>query len=324
MLRYLAFGPKSFAKAPLVVSTRFNWEFYANLKGWLRPTLPTAETFPPTTAKLWLFAPETAHGWESAEDMERVVFHFSSVPDVIKSFWPQEGYMAVSLKPSETEYLRELASSLEPHYRKPSPNSLLLFQRALLDLCLILLHDREFDSNIPLETAAVERVERAIQWYLDRLAERPTLDAVADAVHISTAHLRRQFRFVYGKSPHAVLTHLRLEKASEMLASTNDKLEVIAKECGFNSASDLCRVFHRQHNVYPKVWRMYVSGTERETDDGGQLRRLIARHGSTHDGDIHVETASEKATSQTQPRKTPVTPPAAKNPKPRRKSESPT
>jgi AraC family transcriptional regulator len=283
MLRYLAFGPKDFAKAPMVVSTRFNWEFYANLDGFLRPTLPAGQTFSSAEHKLWLFAPETAHGWESSPEMERVVFHFSSVPDVIQSFWPQSGYMEAKLKTSDLQFLRNLATSLECHYRAPTPASLLLFQRALIDLCLILLRDRKFDSNVPLETFGVERVERAIQWYLARLEERPTLDAVADAVHISAAHLRRQFKLVYGKSPHAVLTHLRLERASEMLASTDDKLEVIARQCGFNSASDLCRVFHRQHKVYPKVWRTYLSGAEHETR-GNQLIRLIARTGQSQDG----------------------------------------
>jgi AraC family transcriptional regulator len=279
MLRYLASGPKDFASAPVIVSTRFNWEFFANLNGWLRPTLPSATGFDPQETTLWLFAPDTPHGWESSPQMERVVFHFPSVPDLIQSVWPTEGYMAVSLKPAEVEYLRGLAASLEPHYRKPSPVSHLLFQRALLDLCLILIRDRTFDAAIPLETVAVERVERAIQWYLSRLEERPTLEAVAAAVHISTAHLRRQFKLVYGKSPHAVLTHLRLDRASEMLASTDDKLDFIARTCGFNSASDLCRVFYRRHKIYPKVWRTYLSGTEHETRSD-QLRRLIARTGN--------------------------------------------
>jgi AraC family transcriptional regulator len=279
MLRYLAFGPKDFAHSPLIVSTRFNWEFYANLKGWLRPTLPSGQAFPPAEHKLWLFAPETAHGWESSADMERVVLHFSSIPETMQTFWPDCGYMEVTLTPTEVEQLRELGPSLEQHYRSPTPASLLLFQRALIDLCLILLRDREFDTSLPLETVAVERVERAIQWYLARLEQRPTLDALAEAIHVSTAHLRRQFRFVYGKSPHAVLTHLRLEKAAEMLASTTDKLEVISRKCGFNSASDLCRVFHRHYNVYPKLWRTFVSGAERARGDE-QVLRLIARGGA--------------------------------------------
>lgn len=293
MLRYLAYGPKDFAKAPLLVSTRYNWEFYANLKGWLRPTLPSGQAFPPAQKKLWLFAPDTAHGWESCPEMERVVFHFSSVPEVVQNIWPDCGYMEVSLGDADVEYLRELAPSLEDHYRAPTPASLLLFQRALIDLCLMLLRGREFDANVPLETVAVERVERAIQWYLARLEQRPTLDAVAEAVHVSTAHLRRQFRFVYGKSPHAVLTHLRLEKAADLLASTTDKLEVIAKKCGFNSASDLCRVFYRHYDAYPKVWRTYVSGAEQEVRDD-QLLRLIARGGSDRPLDTPEETPRGK------------------------------
>jgi AraC family transcriptional regulator len=279
MLRYLAYGPKNFARSPLLVSTRYNWEFYANLTGWLHPTLPSGKTVPPGESTLWLFSPNTAHGWVSSIDMERVVFHFSSVPELVEKLCPSGGYLQVSLRPEEIGQMRQLAKTLDPHYRAPNPASLLHFQRALLDLSLILLRDRRFDSNLPLETVAVERVERAVQWYLARLENRPTLDALAEAVHVSPAHLRRQFQQVYGKSPHTVLTHLRLERAMEMLASTSDTIETIARQSGFNSASDLCRVFHRHYNVYPNVWRTYVSGTE-TTIKQDQVSRIIARSGT--------------------------------------------
>lgn len=279
MLRYLAYGPKNFARSPLLVSTRFNWEFYANLRGWLRPTLPSGESFPPAGPKLWLFSPNTAHGWVSSLDMERVVFHFSSVPELLENHCPPEGYLEVALEPEEIDRLRNLAESLDPHYRAPNPTSLLFFQRALLDLSLMMLRDCKFASEMPLETVAVERVERAIQWFLSRLENRPTLEALAEAVHVSPAHLRRQFQTVYGKSPHTVLTHLRLERATELLASTSETIETIARQSGFNSASDLCRVFHRHYNVYPNVWRTYVSGSETSIKSD-QVSRLLARSGS--------------------------------------------
>jgi AraC-like DNA-binding protein len=117
-------------------------------------------------------------------------------------------------------------------------------------------------------------VERAIEWYLSHLHERPTLEALADVVHVSTAHLRRQFQLVYNQSPHFVLTHLRLEKAAELLATTGETLDVVARRSGFNSASDLCRVFRRRFKAYPTEWRTHVAGSEKPAD---QIERLIAR-----------------------------------------------
>jgi len=275
MLRYLAHGARDLALTPIDVTTRFNWEFYANLKGGLRPTEATIETSPfifrPT---IWVFPPERPHGWVSHQSIDRLVLHFSSVPDVIREACAERGSLSAELEPADVEMLHALGRHLEPHYRSPSPTSLLLFDRALIDLSLIFLRGRDFTSTLPLETVAVERVERAIEWYLSHLHERPTLEALADVVHVSTAHLRRQFQLVYSQSPHFVLTHLRLEKAAELLATTGETLDVVARRSGFNSASDLCRVFRRRFKAYPNEWRTHVAGSEKPAD---QIERLIAR-----------------------------------------------
>lgn len=275
MLRYLAHGLKDFVREPIMVSTRFNWEFYATLTGGMRPTGARLEeeTFGPQPL-LWLFPPDRPHGWEAKRRADRAVFHFSSVPDVIREACVERGFLRLVLEPDDVVMIRGLAKSLELHYRSPTPASLLLFDRAMIDLSLLFLRGREFGATLPLEAVAVERVERAIEWYLSHLHERPTLDALADVVHVSPAHLRRQFQFVYGRSPHLVLTHMRLERAAELLATTDDTLDLVAKRSGFNSASDLCRVFLRRFKVYPNEWRTQVAGTERPNQ---QIERLIAR-----------------------------------------------
>jgi AraC family transcriptional regulator len=275
MLRYLAYGLRDFAAGPIREMTRFNWEFYVLLRGGLRPKGKGFEgegfAKPPT---LWLFPPEHLHGWESRRRIERVVFHFSSVPDVIREACVERGHLTMQLEPEDAEMVRRLGRSLAPHYRSPTPASLLLFDRALIDLSLLLLRGREFGGALPLETVAVERVERATEWYLSHLHERPTLDALAEVVHMSVAHLRRQFRLVHGKSPHEVLTDLRLDRAAQVLANTNDTLEAVSRRSGFNSASDLCRVFRRRFGVYPNEWRTQVAGKENATE---LARRQAAR-----------------------------------------------
>lgn len=275
MLRYLAYGPKDLSEAPVPPMTRFNWEFYANLRGTLHPiTESVTQTAFETTPTLWLFPPDHVHGWESKRRIDRIVLHFSSVPDVIREACAGPGFLKTPLSPDDVAALRRMGDELKNHYRSPTPASLLLFDRALIDLSLIFLRGRDFAAALPLETVAVERVQRAIEWYLSHLHQRPTLDALADAVHISTAHLRRQFRLVYGRSPHLVLTNLRLERAAQLLATTDNTLDIVARSSGFNSASDFCRVFKQRFDVYPNEWRTQIVGEE---DPGQQLQRLVAR-----------------------------------------------
>ncbi|AHF94558.1 hypothetical protein OPIT5_20710 [Opitutaceae bacterium TAV5] len=278
MLRYLAAGYKDFSVEAIDVSSRFNWEFYANLRGQLRPSFYDLPDPPLSGPTLWVFPPETLHGWVSEAPFERVVFHFPSVPDAIREACREPRHLSSPLRKPDITFLRNLAASLQNHYRNPTPVSLLLFERALIDLSLILLREHKQDTGLPLETLAVERVERAVDWYLAHLHERPTLDALAAAVHISPAHLRRQFRLVHGRSPHEVFMQLRLDKAAGLLAGTDETLDVIAPQCGFNSTSDFCRAFRRHYKVYPNTWRTWLSGLEQDAR-GKQLERLIARSG---------------------------------------------
>lgn len=278
MLRYLASGHKDLDVNPILVATRFNWEFYANLDGQLRPTLSSGRQQAFSGPKLWLFSPTTPHGWQAAGTVERAAFHFSSVPDLLQKICAKRGWLEIELNPDGVETVRRLAAGLENDYRKPTQLSLLVYQRALLELSLLLLQAHQFGTDVPLEAVAVERVERAVEWYVARLEDRPTFEALADVVNVSPVHLRRQFKLVYGRSPHFVLTQMRLEKAAQLLATTTEHLEAIARQSGFNSSSDFCRVFHRHFKVYPNTWRTFLCGMER-AERHTQLERLIARSG---------------------------------------------
>ncbi len=290
MLRYLGYGQKDLSEDPVQPMTRFNWEFYANLSGALRPTSDTGlQVDYTTTPTLWLFAPERVHGWQSRRRVDRLVLHFSSIPDVIREACVATGSLSMPLNTEDVALLRRMGNDLKPHYRSPTPESLLLFDRALIDLSLLFLRGRDFGAALPLETVAVERVQRAVEWYLSHLHQRPTLFSLADAVHISPAHLRRQFRLVYNKSPHLVLTNLRLERAAQLLATTDNTLDVVARSSGFNSASDFCRVFKQRFDVYPNEWRTQIGGDE---NGAQQLQRLVAR--VEVKPSVSIETTPEK------------------------------
>lgn len=275
MLRHVTCGPHDLATAPLEPMTRFNWEFYANLRGALRATFAIGDAGEfETVPSLWLFPPSFAHGWQSKGVVDRISLHFSSVPDLIREACVESGFLKIALRPADVEMLRQVGGELTKHYRSPTPASLLLFDRTLLDLSLLFLRGRDFPAALPLETLAIERVQRAIEWYLTHLHQRPTFEALADAVHISPSHLRRQFQLIHGQGPHLVLTNLRLERAAQLLATTDNTLEVIARHSGFNSASDFCRVFKRRFDVYPNEWRTQVGEKE---NPGQQLHRRATR-----------------------------------------------
>ena len=82
-----------------------------------------------------------------------------------------------------------------------------------------------------------------------------TLGDLARLACVSEEHLRRLCKKQLGRSPMQHLTFLRMQRASELLASTDEKIEVIAREVGYHSASQFSSVFTKWVGWRPSLHR---------------------------------------------------------------------
>ncbi len=258
----------------MYVHRRANWEFFVVLKGRCA-VLPPANKHPVFhTRHLWVFPPETAHGWAGikANPSEVAILHFSAVPNLLERIMHENGHLETALTPAQARRIARLVAELKPHYERVTEKSALVFERALLDLTLMAL------ENIPSSRAetkkdfAERKVEAAGIWYQDHMTERPKLDEIARAVHLSTRHLRRIFHEVKGVSPQVAFTRQRLERAMRLMSETHLKLETIAARCGFASASDFHRVFKQYRRINPDTWRRNRIYARSKQDDARMLR----------------------------------------------------
>lgn len=87
------------------------------------------------------------------------------------------------------------------------------------------------------------------------LARPWTLEELAAIGHMSGEHLRRLSRKELGRSPMRHLTHLRLQRARHLLSVTDDKVEVIARAVGFESAFTFSNTFHKWIGRRPSEFR---------------------------------------------------------------------
>jgi LacI family transcriptional regulator len=95
-------------------------------------------------------------------------------------------------------------------------------------------------------------VRGAIQFMQQNYSKSFTMDAVADAVHVSRRLLEMRFRAERKTSPAMFLVNLRLQKAKIMLAATPNKAtEQIARACGFGTTTNLRAAFRRVLNTTP-------------------------------------------------------------------------
>ena len=257
MLRYLGFGPRQFGLYPLRSIARVNWEFFAVVKGHCAPVI-AGESQPPLRERtLWVFPPGSAHTWagDGRRHAHVAVFHFGTVPPLLEAAAREKGGLAVTLSPPESRRLLALAQALQPDFDQPSRCSNLVFQGALIELAVLILRKLP-NGRTPLPAGNAERtVAGATAWFAERLRANPSIEEIARQFHVSPSTLRRFFRQTMKESPARVFRRLQVEHGMRLMTETKLKLDAIAEDCGFTSASDFCRAFKSHTHVSPNTWR---------------------------------------------------------------------
>ena len=257
MLRYLGLGKRFFGDHPMPAHKRVNWEFLAIMSGKIAPFERDDAPCLPVGDRFWLFPPGVVHGWRSerGKTCEIIVIHFSTVPQALERIALRHGHLQMKLGLRDKVFLREIASKLKRHYWQPTLESEIHTERALMDLSLLILRDRKELRQRQNTGSSVNKVTTVVEWLREHLAENPSIAEAAQVVGLSTSQLNRLFCRIQKKSPQRVLNRLKIDRAMELLGSTNAKLHSVAGECGFSTASNLCRAFKALKGHSPSVWR---------------------------------------------------------------------
>jgi AraC-like DNA-binding protein len=88
------------------------------------------------------------------------------------------------------------------------------------------------------------------------LARPWTVEAMAGLARISGEHLRRLCQRSLGRSPMQQLTYLRIQHAAHRLASTEEKVEEIAHQVGYQNPFAFSNTFKRMTGFRPSRFQM--------------------------------------------------------------------
>lgn len=82
-----------------------------------------------------------------------------------------------------------------------------------------------------------------------------TLDTLVDMFHFSKNHIINLFKEEFSVSPITFLNITRLKNAEYRLEVTNDPLENIAEDCGYQNYSHFYKQFMKKNGISPTKWR---------------------------------------------------------------------
>ena len=104
---------------------------------------------------------------------------------------------------------------------------------------------------------------------------------LAALVDFSEFHFNVAFRNSLGTSPHEFLIRRRIERAQQLMLSTDMPLCDIACECGLADQAHLSRLFRKVVGETPAAWRK-SRVSEAAGPSGSAARRSVTRSDGSH------------------------------------------
>ena len=103
--------------------------------------------------------------------------------------------------------------------------------------------------------------------YIDNsYAENIDVDCISDQAYFSKFHFIRLFKSIYGKTPHQYLSHVRIEKAKQLLKDEISVTEVCFA-VGFDSLSSFIGLFKRLVGETPSAFQLQQRQRKAETSE---------------------------------------------------------
>jgi AraC-like DNA-binding protein len=108
-------------------------------------------------------------------------------------------------------------------------------------------------QNQPHEAAFMQKVNALINANLQK--ESFDTNALCKAMSMSRTQLFRRVKFLIRQAPAHHIKNMRLQRAKELLETTDLTVSEIAFKTGFQTASHFTKIFQKQYGILPSVFR---------------------------------------------------------------------
>ena len=115
------------------------------------------------------------------------------------------------------------------------------------------------DANIEqcpflVDESNVQKIRKAKDIIIQRLAEPPGLQELADEIDLSLKKLKDGFKQLYGDSVYSFLFDYKMEVARKMLESGNNNVNEVGLKIGYSTASHFIAAFKKKYGITPKKY----------------------------------------------------------------------
>ncbi|GAA4271968.1 AraC family transcriptional regulator [Aquimarina gracilis] len=122
----------------------------------------------------------------------------------------------------------------------------------------------EPDKRLIIRQATIEAIEKAVSIIEDEIESMENIVNLAKRVGLNQNTLQNGFQQLYKTSVNEFIRNYRIEKAKELLESSNLNITEITYKVGINSRSYFSKLFKKKYGISPK---QYLDQVRNQTDN---------------------------------------------------------
>jgi AraC family transcriptional regulator len=165
--------------------------------------------------------------------------------------------------------LRSAMLAVDAELRAGGVGGRLMVEALATMLSVQLIRHTTGAPRLPVSAAGAlprRKLRTVIEYIMENLEGRPTLERMAAVVHLSPYHFARQFKAATGLPPHQYVITRRIERAQHLLRTDSEiGLTEVAFRVGFADQSQFSFHFKRTVGVTPRQFRISVSSYKKSS-----------------------------------------------------------
>ncbi|KAA6438508.1 helix-turn-helix transcriptional regulator [Dyadobacter flavalbus] len=173
-------------------------------------------------------------------------------------FFSYELHEALHLSEQEEVKIKDLFSSIETEYQSGIDRFSHEVMIAHIELLLQYssrFYARQFITRKVATDEILVRLENVLNQFLDAQKGLPTVQQIARELNVSADYLSDMLRAVSGQTAQQHIQARVIEKAKELLTTTNLQVSEIAYQMGFEYPQSFHKLFKNKTNMSPMEFR---------------------------------------------------------------------
>jgi len=152
--------------------------------------------------------------------------------------------------------IKQVVEQMQQHQFSPLAGRI-FFESKMLEIIAIMLdlQHRAAESQQFIAKKDEEKIRHAREILEQDLANPPSLSHLARLIGSNEFTLKRGFKAVFGVPVYQFLQKLRMERAAELLQTTNLQVSEVALSVGYENMSAFTRTFREVYGVLPSILR---------------------------------------------------------------------